>query len=193
MHILSPETDNCHSWISTRKYQYFLVENSTLSGAMIQRLVQRNSIQIWEEQPLAHSGVEHQIYSHLISPQNISDLGTNFKPKSDKISTPVQKDLPKKEMLKEQDFLKDFWKSFFFFFSPISMMIYRCTVTTIINIYIATDKRGIHIIFFLFLHENICCWYSLEAPRRGASNEYQQHMFSWRNKKDISIYLLLCI
>ena len=23
--------------------------------------------------------------------------------------------------------------------------------------FIATDKRGIHIIFFLFLHENICC------------------------------------
>ena len=40
-------------------------------------------------------------------------------------------------------------------------------------------------IFFLFLHENICCGYSLEAPRRGASNEYPQHMFSWRNKKNI--------
>ena len=26
-------------------------------------------------------------------------------------------------------------------------------------------------------------WYSLEAPQRGASNEYPQHMFSWRNKK----------
>ena len=42
-------------------------------------------------------------------------------------------------------------------------------------------------------------WYSLEAPRRGASNEYPQHMFSLRKKKDISIfrmkkapYLLLC-
>ena len=31
-------------------------------------------------------------------------------------------------------------------------------------------------------------WYSLEAPHRGASNEYPQHMFSWRNKKDISIF-----
>ena len=30
---------------------------------------------------------------------------------------------------------------------------------------IASDKRGIHIIFFLFLHENICCGYSLEVPR----------------------------
>ena len=35
--------------------------------------------------------------------------------------------------------------------------------------------------FFLFLHKNICCGYSLEAPRRGASNEYTQHMFLWRN------------
>ena len=32
-------------------------------------------------------------------------------------------------------------------------------------------------IFFLFLHENICCGYSLEAPRWGASNEYPQHVF----------------
>ena len=38
---------------------------------------------------------------------------------------------------------------------------------------------------FLFLHENICCGYPLEAARRGASNEYPQHMFSWRNKTDI--------
>ena len=28
------------------------------------------------------------------------------------------------------------------------------------------------------LDENICCEYSLEVPRRGASNEYPQHMFS---------------
>ena len=38
---------------------------------------------------------------------------------------------------------------------------------------------------FLFLNENICCGYSLEAPRRGASNEYPQHMYSLRNKKNI--------
>ena len=60
-------------------------------------------------------------------------------------------------------------------------------------------RGGIHTIFFLFFHENISCGYSIEAPRQGASNEYRQHMFSWRNKKDISIfrmkkvpYLLLC-
>ena len=37
----------------------------------------------------------------------------------------------------------------------------------------------IFLIFFLFLHKNI-----LEAPWQGASNEYPQHMFSWRNKKN---------
>ena len=40
-------------------------------------------------------------------------------------------------------------------------------------------------IFFLFLQENICRGYSLEAPRRGTSNEHPHHMFSWRNKKKI--------
>ena len=49
------------------------------------------------------------------------------------------------------------------------------------------------LIFFLFLHENICCRYSLEAPQKGASNEYPQHMYSWRNMKkynlDIPSYL----
>ena len=32
-------------------------------------------------------------------------------------------------------------------------------------------------------------WHSLEAPGQSASNEYPQHMFSWRNKK-ISIHVL---
>ena len=50
---------------------------------------------------------------------------------------------------------------------------------------IAIDEGGIHLIFFLFLNENICCGYSLEAPRCGASNEYPQHMILLRNKKDI--------
>ena len=36
-------------------------------------------------------------------------------------------------------------------------------------------------------------WYSLEAPRRGTSNEYPQHMFSWINKKNIMwIPSLIC-
>ena len=28
-------------------------------------------------------------------------------------------------------------------------------------------------------------WYSLEAPLQGASNKYPQHIFLWRNKKNI--------
>ena len=33
-------------------------------------------------------------------------------------------------------------------------------------------------------------WYSLEAPRRGTSNEYPQHMFSSRNKKNTDTFCL---
>ena len=32
--------------------------------------------------------------------------------------------------------------------------------------------------------QNIDCWYSLELPRRGGSNEYPQPMFFSRNKKN---------
>ena len=39
--------------------------------------------------------------------------------------------------------------------------------------------------FSYFSKKNICSGYSLEAPRRGASNEYPQHMFSWKNKKNV--------
>ena len=53
---------------------------------------------------------------------------------------------------------------------------------------IATEKRGIQIIFFLFLNENVCCGYSLEVPWQCASNEYPQHIFLLRNKKDISSF-----
>ena len=57
-------------------------------------------------------------------------------------------------------------------------------------LYIALDKALFFIqkvsIFFLFLDENICCGKSLEAPQ-GASNEYPQHMFSSRNKKNINL------
>ena len=42
-----------------------------------------------------------------------------------------------------------------------------------INIAPSLDKWGhSELIYFLFLHENICCGYSLEAPQWGTSNEY---------------------
>ena len=40
--------------------------------------------------------------------------------------------------------------------------------------------------FFVITTQNICCWYSLEVPLGGTSNEYLQFMFS----QAISIYLL---
>ena len=43
-------------------------------------------------------------------------------------------------------------------------------------------------IVFSFLNKNICCWYSLEAPHQGTSNEYPQHMFLLRNRK--TMYLI---
>ena len=39
------------------------------------------------------------------------------------------------------------------------------------------EFTGVYIIFFLFLLKNIDCGYSLEPPRRGGSNEYQQSIF----------------
>ena len=65
------------------------------------------------------------------------------------------------------------------------------------HIHVATDKRGYpHNIFLISQRKR--CEYSLQVPRRGASNEYH-NMFSLRNKKDVSSfrmkkvpYLLLC-
>ena len=37
-----------------------------------------------------------------------------------------------------------------------------------------------------------CCGYSLKVPQRGTSNVYPQHTFSWRNKKNVSIFRLSC-
>ena len=43
--------------------------------------------------------------------------------------------------------------------------------------------------FILFLHGNML-WYSLEAPLRGASNEYLQHTFSGEINKILCGYAL---
>ena len=43
--------------------------------------------------------------------------------------------------------------------------------------------------FSLVLHNNIFCEYSLEAPHRGASNEYSQNMLLWRNKRKYPIII----
>ena len=38
--------------------------------------------------------------------------------------------------------------------------------------------------FFLIFAQNIDCGYTLEPPRRGGSNEYQQSLFWRKNKKN---------
>ena len=55
-----------------------------------------------------------------------------------------------------------------------------CCVTVQVTISYLKKGGGIRKLFFLFLHENICCWYSSEVPHQGASNEYPQHNFLWK-------------
>ena len=57
------------------------------------------------------------------------------------------------------------------------------------NNFIVLDKEGYSVNIFLISPENICCGYSLEAPQQGASDEYSQHMFLWRNKKNINTWI----
>ena len=60
---------------------------------------------------------------------------------------------------------------------------------------ICTSLEKIHftiqkvLIYFLFLHENICCRYSLEVPQWGTSNEYPQYTctLSWRNAEGLQM------
>ena len=49
--------------------------------------------------------------------------------------------------------------------------------------FVAPLSMGIHVIFFLFLSENIRRGYSLEVPCPGASNEYPQHIFGEEIRK----------
>ena len=48
-------------------------------------------------------------------------------------------------------------------------------------------------LWVLIRSASLCCGYLLEAPRRGASNEYPQYMYSSRNKKNFSGYPLLSV
>ena len=47
------------------------------------------------------------------------------------------------------------------------------------------------LVFFLLLHENIHCWYPLEVPLWGASNEYLQRMFFFGEISKIFIQIPL--
>ena len=68
----------------------------------------------------------------------------------------------------------------------ISVYIYRLNMVPNLELQI---REGIHIIFFLFLYKNICCGYSLEAPRPGASHMYHKICFCGEISK---ISVLFC-
>ena len=57
---------------------------------------------------------------------------------------------------------------------------------------IGLDKSGYLVNIFLISPRKHTLWVliTLETPCRGASNEYPQHMFSWRNKKNINTFWL---
>ena len=87
----------------------------------------------------------------------------------------------------------------FFFHSKLLTFSYFSTKSVytlwVLIAYVAPDRAFFNIrllIFFSYFStkkqkqkKNICCWYSLEAPLWGAPNEYQHHMFFWRNEKNI--------
>ena len=48
------------------------------------------------------------------------------------------------------------------------------------------------LIVLVFLKKNVRCGYLLRVLKRNTSNEYPQHMFSSRNKKNILDIALIC-
>ena len=65
----------------------------------------------------------------------------------------------------------------------------------ILGVRIGLDKSRYQVNIFLISRRKHMLWvlirgYSLEAPHRGTSNEYPQHMFSSRNKKNIHTFWL---
>ena len=86
--------------------------------------------------------------------------------------------------------------------SPTQMLAYKIITTMACrshclhnSYYFAVGKEKAHstrqgifqpkTIIFLIFYENICCRYSLEAPRRGASNEYHNICFRGKIRKNI--------
>ena len=61
-----------------------------------------------------------------------------------------------------------------------------------IDAFLVFNKKGIDNLSYFT--RKTCCGYSLEVPLQGTSNEYQQHMFPWRNKeksKNCKVHFLI--
>ena len=72
---------------------------------------------------------------------------------------------------------------------PIMHLVKKCTTKNGLKKFSAQQIRCFfhpkNADIFLISQWKHTLWYSLEAPRQGTSNEYPQHMFSLRNKKNI--------
>ena len=73
--------------------------------------------------------------------------------------------------------------SFHFYRQVIKKWNSKLSVCVILDLWLIKvkkiDKIALNVnpkvlIFFLLLHENMCCGYLLEVPHRGPSNEYPQ-------------------
>ena len=53
---------------------------------------------------------------------------------------------------------------------------------------IGLDKSGYQVNSFLISPQKYYVVVLIKAPWRGTSNEYPQHMFFWRNKKNINTF-----
>ena len=73
-------------------------------------------------------------------------------------------------------------------FISSSPLIIDKSVTRVSHDEAGPDKRYIRVPVLLFLHDSICCGYSLDASRRDASNEYPQQMLLGRNNRNFFIF-----
>ena len=91
-------------------------------------------------------------------------------------------------------YLKLSWKSRLLAREPVYSWLHFCnSVCNCQEVYMISPLLQIRRFFqpnntdtFLISPWKHMVWFSLEAPPWGTSNDYPQHMFSWRNKKKIT-------
>ena len=72
-------------------------------------------------------------------------------------------------------------------FTQHAMYQYICFQSSSYNTFLQSKSADI----FLISAQKCMLWHSLEVPHPGTSNEYPQHTFSCRNKKNIMWILTL--
>ena len=129
-----------------------------------------------------------------VSEGTFSDVAAQFEPEREKVTLwhvvqrkPDQLAHPSSQFDQSSLFVwrnidpwlsKDITKTCLYNFDPLKPHFYI----------VKLGFTGVYI-FFLFLLKNIDCGYSLEPPRWGGSNEYQQSMFWAEIWKNIKIFI----